>query len=73
MEEHAVEYWPFAEYRKPDGTKERLWTYDYANSWDDALDVIRRWADDCNYHLTEAEIKICASGKPNLNTWRRVF
>lgn len=73
MEEHAVEYWPFATYCKPDGTKERLWTYDYANSWDDALDVIRRWADDCNYHLTEAEIKTCAIGRPDLNTWHRVF
>ena len=73
MEEHAVEYWPFATYRKPDGTKARLWTYDYANSWDAALDVIRRWADDCNYHLTEAEVKICAANRPGINTWRRVF
>lgn len=73
MEEHAVEYWPFAMYRKPDGTKDSLWTYDSVNSWDGALDVIRRWADDCNYHLTEANVKICAVGRPNLNTWRRVF
>lgn len=49
-------YWPMATYRKPDGTKDFLSTYDSQLSQEKALDVIQRWADDCDYHLISAEI-----------------
>ena len=67
------EYWPMATYRREDGGTDILTSYDGLPSKEKALDVIRTWADDCNYHLIRAAINVCRPGKCDPTNWVRVF
>lgn len=74
MKEEQVLFWhPYATKRNKDGSTERLWTTDGCDSKEKALDVIKNWADDYDYHLVSAEIKVSSISRPDFFEWIRVF
>lgn len=51
-------YWPMAEYKQMEQSAlpTRLFTYTASDTMKEAREVIRKWANECDFHLTSAWI-----------------
>lgn len=50
-------FWPVIEYTRRDGKADKQWTYDSCYTFDDAVDVIRSWAE-MGYQITHAYVDV---------------
>lgn len=66
-------YYPIAKHREKSGAIVDLFTQDGFISMDEAQDQIRIWADDYDFHLISAEIKIVWNCKHFKDDIVRVF
>lgn len=66
-------YHPMATARRMDGSIKQLAEYNGCDSKEEALNVIKAWADDFDFHLISAVIKVSNIGRPDLHSWIRVF
>ena len=58
MKERKPEYHPYAKIKGKEPPFDLLFTQDGFKTIDEAKDQIHLWANECDYHLSSAEIKV---------------